>query len=211
MTINISPDNAHPYPDDLSDEVKDSLRANARVAASTASLMAELGMPFEMTEEDQEEARKLFSAVDVEKKKGSSPSSYNPPELYKGSVAVKLGALLDAYDGQVIEDAVQARTYITNRLLEISQCGDVKHELRAIELLGKLSDVGAFSEKSEIVVTHKTSDDLRKAIQDKIQKLLDMDVVDVESRSIEEELGLDETIDDTPATTDPTEENSSPS
>ena len=38
-----------------------------------------------------------------------------------------------------------------------------------------------------------------------------MDVVDVESRSIEEELGLDETIDDTPATTDPTEENSSPS
>jgi hypothetical protein len=211
MTINISPDNTHPYPESLSDEVKDSLRDNVRVAASTASLMAELGMPFEMTEEDQEEARKLFSAVDVEKKKGSSQSSYNPPELYKGSVAVKLGALLDAYDGQVIEDAVQARTYITNRLLEISQCGDVKHELRAIELLGKLSDVGAFTEKSEITITHKTSDDLRKAIQDKIQKLLDMDVVDVESRSIEEELGLDETLDDTPTTTDPTEENSAPS
>jgi hypothetical protein len=99
---------------------------------------------------------------------------------------------LDAYDGQVIDDAVQARNYITNRLLEISQCGDVKYELRAIELLGKLSDVGAFTEKSEITVTHKTSDDLRKAIQDKIQRLLDMDVIDVEAKSLEEELGIDE-------------------
>lgn len=192
MGINIVPDNKHPHPDNLNDEVGDSLKENSRIAASTASLMAELGMPFEMTEEDQEEARKLFNSVDVEKKKGSPTSSYNPPELYKGSVAIKLGALLDAYDGQVVNDAVQARNYITNRLLEISQCGDVKYELRAIELLGKLSDVGAFTEKSEITVTHKTSDDLRKAIQDKIQRLLDMDVVDVEARSLEEELGIDE-------------------
>jgi len=207
MNINIVPDNEHPHPDSLSDEVGDSLKENTRIAASTASLMAELGMPFEMTEDDQEEARKLFNAVDVERKRNSSASSYNPPELYKGSVAIKLGALLDAYDGQVVNDAVQARNYITNRLLEISQCGDVKYELRAIELLGKLSDVGAFTEKSEITVTHKTSDDLRKAIQDKIQRLLDMDVVDVEAKTLEEELGLDES----PTPTEPPEEASQPS
>jgi hypothetical protein len=202
MNINIVPDNKHPHPDSLHDEVGDSLKENARVAASTASLMAELGMPFEMTEDDQEEARKLFSAVDVEKKRNAPTSSYNPPELYKGSVAVKLGALLNAYDGQVIDGAVQARNYITNRLLEISQCGDVKYELRAIELLGKLSDVGAFTEKSEITVTHKTSDDLRKAIQDKVERLLDMEVVDVEAKTLEEELGIDEP----PATTGSAEE-----
>jgi hypothetical protein len=149
MNINIVPDNKHPHPDSLHDEVGDSLKENARVAASTASLMAELGMPFEMTEDDQEEARKL-----------------------------------------------------SNRLLEISQCGDVKYELRAIELLGKLSDVGAFTEKSEITVTHKTSDDLRKAIQDKVERLLDMEVVDVEAKTLEEELGIDEP----PATTGSAEE-----
>jgi hypothetical protein len=160
------------------------------------------GMPFEMTEDDQEEARKLFNAVDVEKKRNAPTSSYNPPELYKGSVAIKLGALLNAYDGQVIDGAVQARNYITNRLLEISQCGDVKYELRAIELLGKLSDVGAFTEKSEITVNHKTSDDLRKAIQDKVERLLDMEVVDVEVKTLEEELGIDEP----PATTGSAEE-----
>jgi len=207
MNINIVPDNEHPYPDNLSDEVGDSLKENTRIAASTASLMAELGMPFEMTEEDQEEARKLFKAVDVEKKQNSPTSSYNPPELYKNSVAVKLNTLLNAYDGQVVESAIQARNYITNRLLEISQCGDVKYELRAIELLGKLSDVGAFTEKSEITITHKTSEDLRKAIQDKIQRLLDMEVVDVEAKTLEEELGLNESS--TP--TEPPEETSQPS
>jgi hypothetical protein len=128
----------------------------------------------------------------------------NPPELYTGSVAIKLAALLDAYDQQVVTDAVQVRTYITNRLLEISQCGDSKQELRAIELLGKLSDVGAFTEKSEITVTHKTSDDLRKAIQSKIQRLLDMEVIDVEAKSVEEELGLIE--DEYSGTTDTTDQ-----
>jgi hypothetical protein len=133
---------------------------------------------------------------------GSYTAHNTPPELYKGSVAIKLGALLNAYDGQVIDGAVQARNYITNRLLEISQCGDVKYELRAIELLGKLSDVGAFTEKSEITVNHKTSDDLRKAIQDKVERLLDMEVVDVEVKTLEEELGIDEP----PATTGSAEE-----
>jgi hypothetical protein len=139
---------------------------------------------------DEELARELFESFDAPKKGGAPTKSYNPPELYTGSVAIKLAALLDAYDQQVVTDAVQVRTYITNRLLEISQCGDSKQELRAIELLGKLSDVGAFTEKSEITVTHKTSDDLRKAIQSKIQRLLDMEVIDVEAKSVEEELGL---------------------
>jgi hypothetical protein len=130
--------------------------------------------------------------------------AHNTPELYTGSVAIKLAALLDAYDQQVVTDAVQVRTYITNRLLEISQCGDSKQELRAIELLGKLSDVGAFTEKSEITVTHKTSDDLRKAIQSKIQRLLDMEVIDVEAKSVEEELGLIE--DEYSGTTDTTDQ-----
>jgi len=207
MNINIVPDNEHPHPDNLNDEVGGSLKENLRVAASTANLMAELGMPFEMTEEDQEEARKLFTSVDVTKKKNSPPSSYNPPQMYKGEVAVKLGALLDSYDGQILNDVVQARNYITNRLIEISQCGDVKYELRAIELLGKLSDVGAFTEKSEITVTHKTSDDLREAIADKIQRLLNMEVVDVEAKTIEEELGIDEST----GPTESAEETSDPS
>jgi hypothetical protein len=159
MTIQIQPTADVPVPKDLGDQVGASLQENARIAATTAALMAELDMPFEMTEEDEKLAHDLFKQVDKQKYKNSK-DEYNPPALYQGNVALKLSALLTEYDHRVILDATQARTYITNRLLEISSCGDAKHELRAIELLGKLSDVGAFTEKSEVTITHRTSDDL---------------------------------------------------
>ena len=110
--------------------------------------------------------------------------------MYDGSVAIKLAALLDTYDKQIVTDAVQVRTFITNRLLEISTCGDARNELRALELLGKMSDIGAFTEKSEITITHRSSDDLRKAIEDKIHRMLGGDVIDVKPITVVEELGL---------------------
>ena len=67
--MNITPTADHPLPKNFQEEVADSLQGNARVAADTASLMFELGMPFEMTAEDEEAARKLFAQVDVKKKK----------------------------------------------------------------------------------------------------------------------------------------------
>ena len=55
-----------------------------------------------------------------------------------------------------------------------------------------MSDIGAFTEKSEITITHKTSSDLRKAIEDKLKRLLLSNPQDVEDTrpSAEEELGL---------------------
>jgi hypothetical protein len=58
-----------------------------------------------------------------------------------------------------------------------------------------MSDIGAFTEKSEITITHRTSDDLRKAIEDKIHRMLGSDVIDVKPVSITAELGLLETTD----------------
>lgn len=190
--LNIEPDTDHPIPKTFVEEMADSLQANARVAANTATLMHELGMPFEMTAEDEAAAAKMFASVDVRKKHGNKndPKQYNPQELYQGNVALKLGALLNEYDQRVILDATQARTYIMNRLLEISNSGDVKNELRALELMGKMSDIGAFSEKSEVTITHRNSSDLKIVLEQKISKLLQANIVDVEAKSVHEELGL---------------------
>jgi hypothetical protein len=194
MAIEIQPTSDVPLPKDFGDEVGATLQENARVAATTAALMAELDMPFEMTAEDEKLAHDLFKQVDVKKHK-TTPDQYNPASLYQGNVALKLSALLTEYDQRVVLDATQARTYITNRLLEISSCGDARYELKAIELLGKLSDVGAFTEKSEVTITHRTSDDLKNAIADKINRLLAAqaaNTIDItpEHDSLEAELGL---------------------
>jgi hypothetical protein len=94
--------------------------------------------------------------------------------------------LLNEYDKQIIADGAQVRTYVTNKLLDISHCGDAKVELRALELLGKLSDVGAFTEKSEITINAKTTIELESAIKDKINRLLGMK--EVQGEIIEDEL-----------------------
>lgn len=187
MTLSITPDSEHALPESFEDQVASSFAENARVAASTATLMSELGLPFEMTEEDEKKAQQLFRTVDSTKK-----SQANPPDLYNGAVAVRLQALLTEYDKAIVADAAQARTYIMNKLLDISDCGDTKHELRALELLGKMSDIGAFTEKSEITVTHKTSDDLRKAIEDKLRRMLLLNTANAQDvrPKAEEELGL---------------------
>lgn len=189
--LNITPDADHPIPKNLDEEVADTLQGNARVAANTATLMFELGMPFEMTEEDEKAAAKLFSQFDAKKKKGQDNSNVNPPELYQGNVALKLGALLNEYDQRIILDATQARTYIMNRLLELSSCGEVRSELRALELMGKMGDIGAFTEKSEVTITHRSSGDLKVVLQEKLQKLLTAEIEDVTPKKIAAELGMD--------------------
>ena len=154
--------------------------------------MFELGMPFEMTEEDEEKARELFAQVDKKKKGNAKTETVNPPALYQGSVALKLSALLNEYDQRVVLDATQARTYIMNRLLEITSCGDPKYELRALELMGKMSDIGAFTEKSEVTITHRSAGDLKQVLQEKISRLLDGAVIDVQVKDVKKELGLAE-------------------
>ena len=223
MTFNISPSNEHPVPTSLAEEVGESLQENARVAATTAALMTELGMPFEMTEEDEEAARKLFAQVDKKKKKnGQDKEISNPPALYQGNVALKLAALLTEYDHRVVVDATQARTYIMNRLLELSTCGDTKSELRALELIGKMSDIGAFTEKSEITITHRSSSDLKQVIEQKISRLLSVGVTDVTPKNTKKDLGIDDddelaqleikkVKDGSPETTESTENPAKPS
>jgi hypothetical protein len=109
-------------------------------------------------------------------------------------VVLALSGYLKEYGSVVVSNAAETRNLIQNRLLEISRCGDPKHELKALELLGKMSDIGVFTEKSELVITHKTANELKEAIRDKINRLLNSDVIDVESFSdgLEEELNLDE-------------------
>lgn len=101
--------------------------------------------------------------------------------------ALKLTALLNEYDRQVVKDVFQLRTYITNRLVEISGCGNTKDELRALELLGKISDVGLFVEKSEINITTTSPAQIEHAIKEKLNRLLGRENIQIEEAELVED------------------------
>jgi hypothetical protein len=73
---------------------------------------------------------------------------------------------------------------VTNKLIEETTHPDPKIRIRALELLGKVGDVGLFVERSEITVKHKTTLELEASIKDRISKLLELrskseEIVDV--------------------------------
>jgi hypothetical protein len=118
-------------------------------------------------------------------KKDVVASSYKYDKEY--TVPGEITAQLRAYETEIITGPVQVRNYVTNKLIEISGCGDVKHELKALELLGKINNVGLFSEHSEITVKHTTSGDLEAAIKARIKTLLNDNTIDITPDDEEQE------------------------
>ena len=173
----------------MTDDEPANAREAAEVSSTTAMVLNELGMGFDMTPEDEAAANKLFDNLRHNGKVKEFPKELDTPE-----VAARVGALLKAYDHKVVADAIQLRTAITNKLILLMDCGDTKYELRALELLGKISDVGLFVEKSEITVTHKNSADLEKAIRERISRLLKSNSSDAEPivEDVRAELGFEE-------------------
>jgi exopolyphosphatase/pppGpp-phosphohydrolase len=181
--VNIEPTGDFPIPFDLSPENPDTFVEEVAVAGRTAELLAELGAPLEVSPEDVEREKQLFDAV--VKKHKTEP-------LQKINTAFAAAAFLRTYGQNAGFDASQARAAITAKLMEIANCGETKFELKALELLGKHSDIGLFTERSEITINYKNPEALEEAIKDRVKRLLNADVIDVTPIGIDldEELGI---------------------
>jgi hypothetical protein len=138
-------------------------------------------MEEDISEEEAEQAAKMMAALKPAEHKKSGSTKEETKTLQRTGVALKIGAYLSEYEKQVVEDKVQVRTIVVNRLMEISQTDDDKVALKALELLGKASDL--FTERSEITITHKTSDELKQAIKQRIQLLMQNPMKTIETPS----------------------------
>lgn len=181
MTIKLKTDNEHPVPEKLAAEKAPTPMKELEVAENTAKLMKKHAEPIDITKEDKKQAESLFK---------NFQSDVTSKTLTQPAVILALSGYVKEYSNAIVSDAAETRNLIHNRLLEISGCGDPKHELKALELLGKMSDVGAFTEKSEITVTHKSADVLQGLIKEKISRLIELEVQDVEdiTDSLDKEL-----------------------
>jgi|TARA_R110000796_G_scaffold18585_1_gene56252 hypothetical protein len=184
-TVQVEPTKDHKVPYDLSEEKSKTLLDEMAVAGNTAELQEALGASLDITEGDAAREKELLQAVAQAKK---------PANLTNQTTAFAAAAFLRTYGQQLAMDAVQARAAITNKLMEIADCGDPRYELKALELLGKHSDIGIFTERSEVTINYKNPDDLEKAIKERIKTLLNATVVDVMSPSGASEEELDDLL-----------------
>jgi hypothetical protein len=145
-----------------SDGMKLNDRDDIFASAATAEVLTKLGDEIPVTEEDQVRAQELFESA-------RTPTQH---EKKLPAVMMHLNAMLTQYDHAIIEDAQQVRTYVTNRLIEESNDDDPKIRMRALELLGKVSDVALFTERKEITVKHQSDEELEDLILGKLDRLM---------------------------------------
>jgi ribosomal protein S18 len=181
--VQIEPTDEHPVPYDTGPETASTFIEELEIAGKTAELQVDLGAPLEVAEEDTARHQNLLKEA-IKNKKSSSLTNVN--------TAFAAAAFLKTYGQQLALDVASARAAVTNKLMELANCGDPKFELKALELLGKHSDIGLFTERSEITINYKNPEDLENAIKERVKRLLNADIIDITplNNDLDEELGV---------------------
>ena len=168
--IELQPSADKPLPFDLSDEQPRTHADSVAIAANTVVLVEKLGASLDFDARDFQAAAALATG----KVKPNTPTT-----ISSTGVAKVLSVAIKEHDFQAFADVQQARNFVTNKLIAMADCGDPKLELKALELLGKHSDIGLFTERSEITVHHTTSSSLENSIKERVKRLMNAEISDV--------------------------------
>jgi len=173
------------------------LRVRAEAACNTAILLSEHGLDIGPTKEDKDIAAALAIEYAEDPITTSKKMSETKASTLTPASLVLTNSILQEFGRSVATSAVQIRHLVTNKLLLESENPDAKVRMRALELLGKISDVSLFAEKSEVTITHQSTDDLRAKLRQKLEKLVNPSemldapvIIDGEIIDVDVELGL---------------------
>ena len=150
-----------------------SLHTKVDALFKTAEFLQAFGAPDEPSEEDKVRARSAFHDS-ISSSEATNIITPQTNAVTTTASVMHLKSILSEYDQVVVQSAVQIRTYVTNKLIEETTNPDPKIRIRALELLGKVGDVGLFVERTEITVKHKTTIELEASIKDRVAKLLEL-------------------------------------
>jgi hypothetical protein len=142
---------------------------DAKVA--TAQLLTSLGNA-ENNDPDieKEAARAVFNRL--ADPASSDSSKRNAVELLDTPESVRhLVTMLTAYDWDFINQANEIRSYVVAGLLEDCAHPDPRIRLKALELTGKIAEVGLFEERTVVRRENVTDEELNKQISERIERL----------------------------------------
>ena len=168
-------------------------------AAETTKLLAEHGLEIEASNADRNNAAAIATAFAEDPVKTAKKATPRRTAALTPATLLLTDRILKDFGHSVVKNSIQIRHLVTNKLIEETENPDARIRIRALELLGKVSDVGLFAEKAEVTVTHQTTDDIRDRLRDKLTKLVDVTpdddvedavVLDGQTIDIDAELGI---------------------
>ena len=155
---------------------------------ATADWLDDLGVESDETVNAQVEttnARDAFKAA----------ATAQPPEAQKAQLmqlktpaAVRhLTGMLTAYDWEFVEQAKELRGYAVAKILEEVENPNANIRLKALGLLGKVTEIGLFTDKIEVKQAESSDAEIEQRIKDKLNRFMGVvDVIDVTTEEPDE-------------------------
>jgi len=161
--IRAVPEVTIPIPVDLTPQEAKTLHERAKAAFKTAEFLIAMGHEVDKDKihDARREATKQFT---------ENPTAKRRP--YNVETSLWLEDLLHRYNNAIVEDTIRLKTYVTTRLVEESDGEKAADRLRALESLGRLTQLGLFADKLEVSVTHKSTDELKEELSKKLSRYM---------------------------------------
>lgn len=194
MTLMFTPDLGVPITPETN--ITD-LQERAAALCATIELLKDHGLDVSPTSGDNDIAASLAQAYATNPEKVSKTVNTTRAAQLTPASLLQTRAILDEFGLAVARHSVEIRHLVTNKLLLETENPDPRVRIRALELLGKITDVGLFTDKTEVTITHQSTDDLRKKLREKFNRLIykahdvqDVIEMDGEVINMDQELGL---------------------
>jgi len=171
---------------------------------STSEWLKTLGVPPDeaiTARQEQAAAREAFNALNFTT---DDAKQRNALVAIKTPAAVQhLVGMLTAYDWEFVERAKELRSYTVSKILEETTHPDARIRLKALQMLGNVTEVALFTERVEVTKKDVSEEELEKRLQERLANLLtvaDGAIIKEVSQAVEEAVlvegvvGLDEEI-----------------
>lgn len=168
---------------------------------NTADWLKELGVPPDdaiTARQEQAAAREAFNTLnfspDTDKQRTALVSIKTPAAVQH------LVGMLTAYDWEFVERAKELRSYTVSKILEETTHPDARIRLKALQMLGNVTEVALFTERVEVTKKDVSEEEIEKRLHERLAKLLTpadgATILEIpeKSEAAEPEVGLDEEI-----------------
>ena len=169
MALALDPEFGMEVPDDAAYM---DLKERVEAAVRTINELEDHGLEFDDADDvDNDTAAALVTAYAENVEKTSKVVNNNRFNSLTPAVILQTNDILKEFGHLVATHSAEIRNTVVNKLILETENADARIRIRALELLGKMTDVGLFTERKEITVTHQNADEVREKLREKLTVL----------------------------------------
>lgn len=145
------------------------LRNRAEAACNTVKLLEENGLLVRASDEDKDVASSILTAYAKDIEATSKAVTHSRTAELTPACLVQTHMILKEFGQLVATHAAEVRNLVVNKLILETENDDARIRVKALELLGRMTDIGLFTERKEVVVTHQNASQLREKLKERLQ------------------------------------------